>query len=324
MRSATVILAALAALSFVGCIESRASHGWPCGPERPCDEGWHCGADYTCHKGYSSTSTGYGTTSTSNSYDGGGNKDAGTDAACVPSCPPGSCGSDGCDGSCGPCPLPIASTMAAPGVEPRALAADGTKQLWVGDSASRVVNFVCLHDCNLSFPATVALPDQGQLIDLAYEPSSELLVALLAEPDGLWELWPATAPTLLADNLSATGVSFYGGDLLTVEAGQLVRRQPDTMQIVGQTPMTESCSLLTISGGAGLRWCAVAGQPSGYVHTLGRCDATHPRSAAELDPIAAELDASELHGLAADDSNLWLLGRGYGQHAGMIAAVQLP
>jgi len=60
------------------------------------------------------------------------------------------------------------------------------------------------------------------------------------------------------------------------------------------------------------------------VHTLGRCDATHPRSAAELDPIAAELDASELHGLAADDSNLWLLGRGYGQHAGMIAAVQLP
>ena len=309
------------AVVALGCQRDESENLWPCDHSRPCASGFVCQGS-VCVPGFGPSSPMAPVPdvvgSTPDIAD-----PSGVDAppACVPDCPPGACGSDGCGGTCGACPMAVSTGFYVDAVTPRALAFGGPG-LWIGDETARVVTVV--KPSSGAELATAALPAEGRLVDMAWDDTNSRLIALLDEPSALWGLTIDAEPELLAVTGSATALGIYNDELLTVENGELVRRETGDWEITRKTTLDTTCSLMTVTGGVALMWCGSEGQPGNYVHTLGAFDAIDPVETKALADWAAAVDATEVHGLCVGGGDLWVLGRGYGGDADRVVRMDLP
>ena len=319
--SFAVLVGALALGS--GCVgDSLAEDGWPCSATRPCAEGWTCGQSLVCVKGHGPKVPPTSDTSAPPSPAPDTGTDGEPETVCLPDCPPGVCGDDGCGGSCGPCTLPIKTTLPSPDHEPRGLAVS-EHGVFVGDVTDHLVRLLDpdSHDVVEEIPLPTSA---GAPVDLVVHPKTGRLLALLgSSPAQLWSVWPDAEASVLAELPGATALDFYGATVLTVEGNQLVRRDPDTLAALEKTPLDDACSMLAVRAGIGYRACSVSGAPGSYVQHLQSYDVVSKNTTPALEPLAVALDASVLAGLAVDKDGLWLLGRGYGGHNAHIAFVEL-
>jgi len=210
----------------------------------------------------------------------------------------------------------------APGDEPVGLAFDGI-WLWCGDIGDHLV--YKLEPADGKILDSAELPDEGELVDLAYA-YGEILA--LMDNRRLFRLSVFAPAVEVATLDSAEGISFDGQTyLLSKESSVLKRRKLSNFATFMASSITSNCDFLAANGSLVYRHCGVTGSPGNYVHVVELHDAVNASSASLEGSIEFTLDSGLATGIevASFDGKLtmWVVGRGYGQQSRHVTAFLL-
>lgn len=219
-----------------------------------------------------------------------------------------------------------------PGPGPRGIAFDGAA-LWVGDIAMKKLFRTAISDQQVL--EEVDLGDAGAyLVDLAYA-NKEIFIVLSGTPES-----PSTpsmrrysvdaktlGPVSPSEYNSPAGLSYDGFNLLSLEGLRVVRREPANLFITAQTDVLldpryasaqyvakppSTLRYLAYTSGQFIAWVGTDYDGAGLRTELITLNAVNQTQSPEIGRLSLYIGASQIVGIEATGTTLWLAGAGSG------------